>query len=143
MSTPPPFTGPVPWAAFVEWTRVPADYEKHVATRGDFVLTVWWDRERWAYRVEFQGMQAAHGFARDQGDEGRKACQRTAVKMAAFHGMPIDERFGVAHLLVGPNDGGTRRVAFDGPSPKMRARAAASRTPTEPAIAAVVDEDEG
>jgi hypothetical protein len=188
-------SGRVLWHTFVEWTATdaPAEIDQvFTARRDDFVLIVWFAPEpfnscsvpAWHYRVEHDVMLCSSGFCADK-DQGRAACQRTAVKMAAFHGMRLHEDIAksVAHLLEDPHSrshthdedvkmlraqaeaarsaGDTktaseiedliegleslpppaRRVAIDGPSPKMLRRAAASRTPTEPAIPAIPDEE--
>lgn len=131
-----------PWHDFVEWD-LGDEGDAHVAKVGDFELRVWFDDDgTWHHRVLYQGMLTCEGQCRDVA-HGARACMRTAVKMAAFHGMelPIEIMRKVAGLLIDPhgvpdpdNPGKikpARRVAIDGPSPKMLARAAAAKTASE------------
>lgn len=143
----------IEWWTFVDWKDEEGGLVANARSaldapiRGDFKLEVWHEdapydsapAAAWHWCVTFDGLLACHGFAHDNNETGRRACQRTAVKMAAFHGMalPIDVMRQVAGLLVDPfgvpdpqypkdptKNRPARRVAYHGHSPKILARAA-------------------
>jgi hypothetical protein len=102
-----PFQASVPWHDFVAW--LPTDFGCS-STIGDFELSVEYHDDAhdsapeaaWHYEVRYKGILACHGFSIGSTDDGARACQRTAVKMAAFHGMELPPEIAphVAHLLV-------------------------------------------
>ncbi len=101
-----------PWPTYVEWSQ--SDHDLILAVRGDFKISVRYEaapwgtcpRPTWHWRVEYQNIMACEGFynGTDGDDVAVRACQRTAVKMAAFHGMPLAPEImrKVAGLLVDP-----------------------------------------
>lgn len=132
-----PFQGVVPWHTFLSWQADP-NGEMLSATVGDFTLSVFYADDAyesapgaaWHYSVRYKGIVACHGFSIGATDDGAVACMRTATKMAAFHGLELPSEIAprVAHLLGDPHGGPrrSRRVARDGHSPAVLARAAAA-----------------
>lgn len=146
------------WHTFVEWTETVGEdsFELLVASVDDCVLTVRYrdqpfnscPKPAWHWTFEYKGVVASSGFALNP-DTGRKDCMRTAVKMAAAHGMPLPPRVqrAVAGVLLDPfgvpdpdrpgHRKAARRVVIDGHSPAKLAKHARATAPapnSDPAL---------